>query len=191
MSRLLAGVNRVSTVVLTLLAGGGLAFLALSRDWAATTVRTQGLPPDDVAVSGTQALPLVSALALVVLTSGLAVLASGPRLRRVLGVLVVLVSAGALVALGLGSDAVTSSLRDAIEQSPAFAGRRPEADAGWSWWSLVTAAAFVVTAMIGVVTARFGGTWSTMSRRYEAPGAVADDPQDYWKALDDGRDPTE
>lgn len=191
MTRLLAAVNRVSTVVLALLAGGGLAFLALSRDWATTTVRTQGLPPDDVAVSGTQALPLMSALALVVLTSGLAVLASGPRLRRVLGVLVVLVSVGALVVLATGTDAVTSSLRDAVEQSPAFAGRSPDTDAGWSWWTAVTAAAFVVTALVGIVTARFGGTWSTMSSRYEAPGAVADDPQDYWKALDDGRDPTE
>ncbi|MEH3034278.1 MAG: Trp biosynthesis-associated membrane protein [Aeromicrobium erythreum] len=182
--------NLLAPVVLGLLAAGGLAFLAMSRDWGGTTVRTAGLPPDDVTVTGTTALPLASALALVVLTSGLAVLAAGPRLRRAIGVLVVVVSIGALVVLATGQGALDAAVRDAVEQSPAFAGRRATQGASLGGWAVAAGACFVVALALGVVTTRFGGTWSTMSRRYENPATRPDDPDDLWKALDEGRDPT-
>jgi uncharacterized membrane protein (TIGR02234 family) len=182
-------------VVLATLAAGGLAFFAASRTWARVEVATDGLPSDVVEVTGTDAQPLVPALALVVVTAALAVLAASARLRRVVGVLTVLVSVGAIVVLATGGSAVVDAARAAVELSPAYTGST-EVDPATSPWRFVAMAAFAFAALLGAVTVRFAGRWPTMGARFEAPGSVAptaapETSTDIWKALDEGRDPTQ
>ena len=182
-------------VVLGTLAAGGLAFFAASRTWAHVRVATDGLPSDSVDVTGADAQPIVSALALVVVTAALAVLAASPRVRRVVGVFTVLVAlAGAVVVL-LGGSSLDSAVDRAVEASPAYTGTGDH-DFTTSAWKYVTALAFAFAALLGGATAKLGAAWPTMSSRYDAPAArpAVTAPQsdaEMWKALDEGRDPTQ
>ena len=181
-------------VVLGTLATGGLAFFAASRTWAHVRVATDGLPSDSVNVSGADAQPLVSALALVIVTAALAVLAASPRVRRGVGVFTVLVAVTAAIVVLVGSS-LDSAVDRAVEASPAFTGSGDH-DFTTSAWKFVTVLAFALAALLGGVTAKFGATWPTMSSRYDAPAArpTVEAPQsdaEMWKALDEGRDPTQ
>jgi uncharacterized membrane protein (TIGR02234 family) len=182
-------------VVLGTLAAGGLTFFAASRTWAHVRVATDGLPSDSVDVTGADAQPLVSALALVVVTAALAVLAASPRVRRAVGVLTALVAvAGAAIVL-LGGSSLDSAVDHAVDASPAYTGTGDH-DFTASAWKYVTALGFVLAAILGGVTARLGAVWPTMSSRYDAPAArpAVTAPQsdaEMWKALDEGRDPTQ
>lgn len=186
-------------VVLALLAVGGLAFLGATRVWAKATVEADGLLPDDVSVTGRDVTPAAAALALVVVASSLAVLAASVRVRRVVGVLVVVVSVLACV-LVLTADVTGNAFTQAVEESTAYTGTNEPDVVAESAWRLVTAGAFVLAAVLGAVIAALAGRWPTMGRRYDAPAAhgpgdevVAEDasPADLWKALDEGRDPTQ
>lgn len=182
-------------VVLSTLAAGGLAFFAASRTWAHVRIATDGLPTDSVDVTGADAQPLVSALALVVVTAALAVLAASPRVRRVVGGFTVLIALTAAVVVLLGGSSLDNAVDHAVEASPAFTGTGDH-DFTTSAWKYVTALAFVIAALLGGVTAKLGASWPTMSSRYDAPAArpAAAAPQsdaEMWKALDEGRDPTQ
>ena len=131
-------------VVLGTLATGGLAFFAASRTWAHVRVATDGLPSDSVDVSGADAQPLVSALALVVVTAALAVLAASPRVRRGVGVFTVLVAVGAAIVVLVGSS-LDSAVDRAVEASPAYTYTGTgDHDFTTSPWKFVTALAFVL-----------------------------------------------
>lgn len=182
-------------VVLATLAAGGLAFFAAGRTWAEAEVVSEGLAPATVSVSGTDAQPLVSALALVVVTTALAILAAGPRLRRVVGVLTILAAAtGAVVVPRSGSDRLTDALTTAAEKSAAYTGPGSLGDVSNGPWDLLTIAAFVIAIALGALTVRFGPQWPTMGSRFDAPSSrpSSDDlsDTDMWKAMDDGHDPT-
>lgn len=182
-------------VVLGTLATGGLAFFAASRTWAHVRVATDGLPSDSVDVTGADAQPLVSALALVVVTAALAVLAASPRVRRVVGAFLVAIALTAAVVVLFGGSSLDDAVDRAVKDSPAYAGSGDH-DFTTSVWKYVTAFAFVLAAFLGGVTAKLGARWPTMSSRYDAPAArpaVAAPQSDaeMWKALDEGRDPTQ
>ena len=182
-------------VVLGTLAAGGLSFFAASRTWAHLRIATDGLPSDSVDVTGADAQPLVSALALVVVTAALAVLAASPRLRRVVGGFTVVVALIAAALVLLGGSSLDHAVGHAVEASPAFTGTGDH-DFTTSAWKYVTALGFVLAAFLGGVTARFGAMWPTMSSRYDAPAArpsvtAPESDAEMWKALDEGRDPTE
>ncbi len=174
-------------VVLGLLAAGGVAWLALGRTWARTTLRPDGLPPDTVVVTGRDAVPLAAALAVVVVAAALAVLATRGRGRLVVGVLVVALGVvGAWLSLAAGS-AVDDAARAAAEQSPAFTGQAL-GDLDATAWPVLSGAGFAAATLLGAVVLRHGRSWPGLSGRYEAPSRRVDD--DPWKALDEGRDPT-
>ncbi len=182
-------------VVLGTLAAGGLAFVALGRTWERARVAADGLPSDVVVVSGSDAYPLASALALVVVTAAIAVLATGRRVRRGVGALVIAASVGAIVAMIDGRRALDSTLSDAVTASPAFTGGGSVVRTTTSW-DLVAIAAFVLAAVLGLIVVVFSARWPTMSGRYDAPSAspapvVPETEADIWKALDEGRDPTQ
>lgn len=180
--------------VLALVAGGGLTFVTMRQTWATATLTAAGLPDDELAVTGAEAMPVVSALGLVLLASALAVLAGSARVRRVLGVLVIVVAVASLawVALGSGS-AIDAALDDAVRESATFTGTNQPETTDVTMWPLATIACLALAALAGAVVARFAPAWPTMSSRYEAPGArpAGDDESDMWKAFDEGRDPTE
>ncbi|GAA3535056.1 hypothetical protein GCM10022234_34810 [Aeromicrobium panaciterrae] len=183
-------------VVLGTLAAGGLAFFALGRTWVRGTVVAEGLSSEKVTATGSDAHPLASALSLVIVASALAVLAASRRVRRVVGVLTVIVALVALSFIVFASGAVDDTLKAAVEKSPSFTGGNLPGDTTRTAWSWVAIAAFVLAAVLGAVTTRFAAVWPTMGSRYDAPpvrpGAQAEhDDNDMWKALDEGRDPTQ
>jgi uncharacterized membrane protein (TIGR02234 family) len=178
-------------VVLTLLACGGLAFFAASRAWVEGTVRAEGLPPDTVVVSGTDAQPLVPALALVVVTGALAVLAASVKVRWIVGVLMVVVGLGAALLIATGGPSLDGALDDAVQSSTAFTGENAPDARRVVVWPVLSGAAFVLAALLGLVVVRLAATWPTMGSRYESPSAQGETEDDLWSALDEGRDPTE
>lgn len=183
-------------VVLATLAVGGLAFLAAGRTWAEADVQAEGLASATIRVTGSSAQPLVTALAIVVVTAALAILAAGPRVRQVVGVLTVLVGlGGAVLVPRSGGDALGEAVRSAAEQSPAYTGPSSLGAVSYAEWDVLAIVAFVLAAGLGAVTVRLAGRWPTMSSRYDAPTArrapdVAPTDADMWKAMDRGDDPT-
>jgi uncharacterized membrane protein (TIGR02234 family) len=181
--------------VLAMLAAGGLAFFAAGRTGAHADVRAQDLGHATISVSGSDAQPLVPALAIVVVTAALAILAAGPRLRRVIGALTILVAGAAIVAVPRsGTDGLQDAVRSAAEKSPAYTGPASLGDISYAPWDIVTIAAFVLAIVLGAVTLRLAPQWPTMSSRYDAPTSrpVAEDDSgaEMWKAMDRGDDPT-
>lgn len=184
-------------VVLATIAAGGLGFFAASRTWAEATLVSDGLPDTDLAVSGSDAQPLVGALAVIIITSALAILAAGPRLRRCVGVLAMIVSVLAIVmAPRPGSSALRRAVMSAAEDSPAFTGPESVGSISSTPWYFVAVAAFVLAFALGAITLRWAPAWPSMSSRYDAPSARPATPAqvsdaDMWKAMDDGHDPTQ
>lgn len=182
-------------VLATLAAGGGLV-LATGRPWARTTVSGTGVPDDALNVTGNQAVPLVAALGVVIATAALAVLATRGRWRQGVGVFVVLLGLGAAYLAATAAGATADAVGQAIEASPSFTGGNDPDAASTTLWRWVTAAIGLLAAALGGLIIRLAPSWPVMGGRYDAPSAARapadpDDPADLWKALDDGRDPTE
>jgi uncharacterized membrane protein (TIGR02234 family) len=180
--------------VLTLLATGGLAFFAASRTWASTTIKTPGLPFDKVAITGADAYPAVPALALVVAASAVAILATGPRVRRAIGVLVVVVSLVAMWLMLDGNHALESAIADVTKKSPAYTETSKLGSDLRTVWDLVTLGALGLAAALGGLVVGLAAAWPTMGSRYESLAGQAKDARtedELWAALDEGRDPTE
>ena len=182
--------------VLGALVAGGLAFFAASRTWAHTLVEASGVPTASVDVSGADAVALVPALAFVIVAAALAVLAASARARRVVGLLIVVVALIALVVIARAGGDIDKAVQAAVRDSPAFLGTNRPAVVSHSVWRAITAVAFGLAAFVGIVITRFGALWPTMGRKYDAPTAhavteTAESEADIWKALDDGRDPTQ
>nr|MDT0662933.1 Trp biosynthesis-associated membrane protein [Micromonospora sp. DSM 115978] len=135
--------------VLICLAGAGLAFFATTRVWAVeVTARPAPLPALRADRTGADLLPWLPALALVGLAGAGAVLATGGRARRLVGLLLVLVGAGMLAGALVGL----------VDSGPAGTGP------GWPLAALLGAA---LTALAGALTAARGHRWPTMGARYE------------------------
>jgi hypothetical protein len=181
----------MSRAVLGLLAAGALALFAVTRAWASATVRTPGLPTDQVSVSGIDAAPILAGLAVVIVAAALGIVAAGGWLRQLIGLLIAAV-AGFAALRALTLNAGGAALGRALRDSPAYVGgSSPPVDgAAWPWFA---ALAFAIASVLGVVVAVRGRGWPRMSARYErrAPDAVEPiDEADLWGAQDQGQDPT-
>lgn len=179
--------NLLGPAVVALLATGGGAVWALRSQWSSATASAPGLPEVEVTVSGADAVPGAFGLAILVMAAAAGVIAAGPRLRRIIGVLVVAAGAvGAALSAGAGSAIETARSR-ALDDAAA-------SGTEVTWESTVAqplaVAAFVLATLVGVLVAWQGPRWATMGRRYEAPAAREPDSSDLWKAMDDGVDPT-
>lgn len=191
---------------LTLLAGLGgglLAVLGASRPWAAVDAAAAGMPPSPVTVSGGAALPWLTALALVVCASWLAVLATSGLARRAVAVLSLVAALAVVVGALTGGAAVSAALAAAVEASPTSvqgSGTALAARGARTVWPLVTALGGLLAAAAAGVVAVRGHRLPSMGRRYSSPVPAAtreaadvsrsDDPADWWQELDEGRDPT-
>ena len=181
-------------VVLGVLAAGAVALFAVTRAWATATVRTPGVPVDEVQASGADGAPVLVILAIVVVAAGLAVVASGGWVRQVVGLTIAAVAAWAAVR-ALSLDIAGAPIARALKESPANLGAaRPVSDV--SSWPGVATVAFGLAALLGLVVVVFGRQWPRMGSRYDrAPVAPPErtellDEADVWRALDDGHDPT-
>lgn len=178
--------------VLGLIVLGGAAWAAARQPWSVTVIGAGKLPGSTIETSGADAFPPLPALGLVVLASGLGLLASGGLVRRLVGVLAVLASttglAFSILAVVRG---IAESRRESLAASPAWSDV-VALTTSWTAWPLLAAGAFSLAVALGLLVIVCARRWPTMSARFDAPTrqASGDEPADLWKALDDGRDPT-
>ncbi|KQT89270.1 hypothetical protein ASG49_15905 [Marmoricola sp. Leaf446] len=189
-------------VVLAGLASAALAALASSRPWVALegagargTTDGGALPGGSVAADAGTTYPLASAVSLVLLAAWGVLLVTRGRVRRGFAVLAALAAVGLLATVVTGGLTLPGSAGDDLATSLG----RPGASAGltgWFWTSLVAAVLAVVPAVVAV---RRVPSWPEMGARYDAPADAAEaarqrgpaTEQELWKALDEGRDPTD
>jgi uncharacterized membrane protein (TIGR02234 family) len=192
------------------LAAGGLALLGVSLPWARVEIAVPGVPSSTIEVSGSNALPWVAALTLVILAGALAIVPTGGRLRRVIGAIVGLAAAGAAIGTLTAGSAIDDALSEQLAASPASGGVDDAAivaaadHPAWRWLTLGGSVAGIA---VGVFVTARGDRWATMGSRYDAPAARRRGPEtepddetteetepaenaDLWRALDEGRDPT-
>lgn len=196
----MSGRRSFGPVVLLGLAVGALAAVAGSRRWVDFDEgRTIS---DDAALVGYSLsesageVPLAGALALVVLACWGVVLVTRGLVRRAVTVLGLLASLGLLATTVLGWSQAADGIRDA------FAGASVSPELGRTVWYWVGLVCSVVSVAAFALAVRLVPSWPEMGRRYDAPAdsAVAERPDaepedqsnlDLWKAMDEGRDPTE
>lgn len=139
--------------------------------------------------------PLATALGLVVLACWGVLLVTRGRVRRAVAVLAAVAALGALAAAITAYSQVPDQLRDEL----ALVGiADPDLSRTFWYWATVLGAALAVVA--GAMAVAWVPSWPEMGSRYDAPGASGPAPSappeeqtslDLWKAMDEGRDPTD
>ncbi|MEU7639363.1 MULTISPECIES: TIGR02234 family membrane protein [unclassified Streptomyces] len=180
-------------------AGASLALLASGRTWAqGTAVLAQGELPRTVTGADVTGVP--GALAVVGLAALVAVFAVRRVGRIVVAALLALSGLGITAAAALGNTD-TSALREKAADAVGLAGADVHhvTHTAWPW---VAAAGGLLLFLAGVLALVYGRSWPAMSGRYErTPGGARgprrapaapdlDRPEEIWKSLDRGEDPT-
>jgi uncharacterized membrane protein (TIGR02234 family) len=175
--------------VLVGLAGTGLSALAGSKPWASPDGQAGSTLVDKTGGH----VPLAAALGLVGMAAWGVLLVTRGWVRRVVAVLVG-VSAAALVVTAV---AARSSALDSARKATVDLGRTPTGAHTTAWWYAGLVAALLALAAAALAV-RHVSSWPEMGSRYDAPTARAevDDPArmeevDLWRAIDQGRDPTD
>ncbi len=150
------------------------------------------LTADGRAVTG-----LPAALAIVGLAALVAVFAVRGRSRLLVSGLLALSGLGAALSAVLAADD-----RQALDAQAARTTADTAAQVGaltHTAWPYITAAGAALILVAGLLALRFGRSWPAMGGRYERDGSPRsrkaasvdpDRPEDLWKALDRGEDPT-
>lgn len=180
--------------------GATVVLLSAGQIWAQGTASVGGgsvpVEADGGAVTG-----VPTALAIVGLAALVAVFAVRRAGRTLVSGLLALSGAGAAVAAFLGA-----SDSDALDAEAArITGDTAASVAGLAHtaWPYVTVGGALLLLAAGLLALRFGTSWPAMGGRYEraggprtgakasgTSGAATDRPEDLWKALDRGEDPT-
>jgi len=195
-------------------AGAGLVVFAVRQTWArAVFTPPRPLPAQQISVTGQQLVPLASALALAALACLAAVIATRSTARRVAGVLLAVLGAGAAVAAGAG---VSASAVLAAAQAGAASGALGGSTTGGTSpggashaiviagssgraimaglpWPAVAVCGAVAIVLAGLATVWRGPRWPVMSARFERPGQRparrAADSASMWESLSRDLDP--
>jgi uncharacterized membrane protein (TIGR02234 family) len=184
--------------VLVGLAAGALVAVAGNQAWA-DAEEGQGIGEQVASVSvavGEAKAPLATAVALVVLAAWGVLLVTRGRFRRVVAWFGALAAAGLLAAVLAGVLAAPDAVSDAYE--PFGVTDLDVHRTAWCWLALVGAVLALGAAAVAV---RDVADWPQMGKRYDAPAGAAgadgdaSEPEersnlDLWKAMDEGRDPT-
>lgn len=178
--------------------GAGVALIASGQTWAKGSAAVGGgavpLTADGRDITGVPA-----ALAVVGLAALVAVFAVRRAGRLLVSLLLALSGAGAAAAALLGSSG-GAALDEKAAQTTGDAQATAQA-LSQTVWPYVTVAAGVLILLAGLLALTYGRRWPAMSGRYErgqgqtrgprrAPVVDPDRPEDLWKALDRGEDPT-
>jgi uncharacterized membrane protein (TIGR02234 family) len=179
--------------------GAVLVLISAGRDWAhgmaRTTIGDTALP---ITAGGRDVTGVPAALAVVGLAALVAVFAVRRAGRTVVAALLALCGAGTVAACVFGATD-TSALRSRAAEATGLADSavRDVSHTGWPW---VGVAGGLLLLLAGLLALRFAQSWPAMSGRYErdgtprprrAPAGVDQDrPEELWKALDRGEDPT-
>lgn len=181
-----AGRRTFGPVVLVgLLAGIGLA-VAGAEPWARLDEEAAQRPGVLVAYGVTGDLGVVSAanaLGLVTLACWGVLLVSRGRFRRATSVLGLLAAAACVVTVVVSYATLPDDLREPFREMSVDP---PGVDrTGWFW---VGAVASVVGLIAWMAAVRWVRSWPEMGARYDTPSDSP--PEDLWKAMDQGHDPT-
>ncbi|MEV0639731.1 TIGR02234 family membrane protein [Streptomyces sp. NPDC050619] len=177
--------------------GAAVALLATRQRWSegTTTVAGGNFP---LTATGSDVTGVPAALAIVGLAALVAVFAVRKAGRFLVATLLALSGAGTIAAALLGiSD--SSALDEKAAQASGDTSATVEALTHTAWPYLAAAGGALIL-LAGLLALRYGRHWPAMSGRYERDGAPRprrkpatidpDRPEDLWKALDRGEDPT-
>ncbi|MGW3116311.1 TIGR02234 family membrane protein [Streptomyces sp. NPDC001107] len=177
--------------------GAAVALLATRQRWSEGTATVAG-GAFPLTAKGSDVTGVPAALAIVGLAALVAVFAVRKAGRLLVAALLALSGAGTVAAALLGAS--DSSALD--EKAAQAAGDTSATVAGLSHtaWPYVAAVGGALLLVAGLLALRYGRNWPAMSGRYERDGAPKprrraapvdpDRPEDIWKALDRGEDPT-
>ncbi|MBY8345994.1 TIGR02234 family membrane protein [Streptomyces spinosirectus] len=192
-----AGRRSLAIALLCGALGAAVALLSTRQRWSEGTTTVAG-GAFDLTAKGSDVTGVPAALAIVGLAALVAVFAVRRAGRLLVAALLALSGAGTVAAALLGvSD--TSALD---EQAAKAAGDTSATVHALSHtaWPYVAAAGGALLLVAGLLALRYGRQWPAMSGRYERAGAPKprrraaptdpDRPEDIWKALDRGEDPT-
>ncbi|MET8243527.1 TIGR02234 family membrane protein [Streptomyces sp. NPDC005202] len=177
--------------------GAAVALLATRQRWAEGTATVAG-GAFPLTAKGGEVTGVPAALAVVGLAALVAVFAVRRAGRVLVAALLALSGAGTVAAALLG--ATDSS---ALDEKAAQASGDTAATAAaltHTGWPYVAAVGGALLLLAGLLALRHGRQWPAMSGRYDRAGAPRsraarpvdpDRPEDLWKALDRGEDPTD
>nr|BFD85385.1 TIGR02234 family membrane protein [Streptomyces sp. Xyl84] len=176
--------------------GAAVALLASRQRWAeGTTTVAGGVFP--LTAKGSEVTGVPAALAIVGLAALVAVFAVRRSGRLLVAALLALSGAGTVAAALSGASDGGVLDEKAAQTSGVTAATA--ASLSHTAWPYVAAAGGVLLLLAGLLALRYGRLWPAMSGRYERSGAPRpraakpldpDRPEDLWKALDRGEDPT-
>lgn len=177
--------------------GAAVALLATRQQWSEGTATVAG-GAFPLTAQGSDVTGVPAALAVVGLAALVAVFAVRRAGRLVVAALLALSGAGTIAAALLGaSDSAALDEKAAEASGDTSATVEALSHTAWPYVAAVGGALLLVA---GLLALRYGRLWPGMSGRYERGGAVRprrrpapvdpDRPEDLWKALDRGEDPT-
>ncbi|WP_037668778.1 TIGR02234 family membrane protein [Streptomyces griseus] len=177
--------------------GAAVALLSTRQRWSEGTATVAG-GSFPLTARGSDVTGVPAALAIVGLAALVAVFAVRRAGRHLVAAVLALSGVGTVAAALLGA-----SDRSALDDQAAKAsGDTASTVSAFSHtaWPYVAAAGGVLILLAGLLALRYGRLWPAMSGRYErggaprprraAPAVDPDRPEDLWKALDRGEDPT-
>ncbi|GGJ95626.1 membrane protein [Streptomyces camponoticapitis] len=189
-------------------AGSAVVLIASGQTWADGSAAVAG-GIVSLHAGGRDITGVPAALAIAGLAALVAVFAVRTGGRLLVSALLALSGAGAALAALIGASD-SSALNDEAARTTGDTAATVDALTHTAW-PYVTAAGGVLILLAGLLALRYGSHWPTMSGRYErdgtpraarvrkpsarpakatGPAADPDRPEDIWKALDRGEDPT-
>ncbi|MER6691284.1 TIGR02234 family membrane protein [Streptomyces minutiscleroticus] len=177
--------------------GAAVALLSSRQGWSQGTATVAG-GAFPLSAKGSDVTGVPAALAIVGLAALVAVFAVRRSGRLLVAALLALSGAGTVAAALLGAD--DSSALDAKAAAASGDTAATVDTMSHTGWPYVAAAGGLLLLLAGLLALRYGRLWPVMSGRYERSGAPRprrarpvvdpDRPEDLWKALDRGEDPT-
>lgn len=178
--------------------GAAVTLLATRQQWSEGTATVAG-GAFPLTATGSDITGVPAALAVVGLAALVAVFAVRRAGRLAVAALLALSGAGTITGALLGA-----SDRAALDKQAAQVSGDTSATVGalsHTAWPYAAAVGGALLLVAGLLALRYGRLWPAMSGRYERDGAAArprrkapqadpDRPEDLWKALDRGEDPT-
>ncbi|MEU6355358.1 TIGR02234 family membrane protein [Streptomyces sp. NPDC047072] len=192
-----AGRLSLGVALLTGALGAAVALLATRQRWAEGTATVAG-GDFPLTAKGSDVTGVPAALAIVGLAALVAVFAVRKAGRLLVAGLLALSGAG-IVAAALVGAGDSSALDEEAAQASGDTSATVAALTHTAW-PYVAAVGGALILVAGLLALRYGRLWPAMSGRYERNGAPRvrrkapvvdlDRPEDVWKALDRGEDPT-
>ncbi|MEU3659000.1 TIGR02234 family membrane protein [Streptomyces sp. NPDC032940] len=192
-----AGRRSLAAALLCGALGAAVALLATRQDWSEGTATVAG-GAFPLTAKGSDVTGVPAALAIVGLAALVAVFAVRRTGRFAVAAVLALSGAGT-VAAALAGASDSSALDEKAAKAAGDTSATVDA-LSHTAWPYVAAAGGVLILLAGLLALRYGKLWPAMSGRYERDGTPRprrtartvdpDRPEDLWKALDRGEDPT-